>query len=514
MLEACRAGLRIAASRGVTAIHDKDGWLGALRAVPAPARARRADAAGVAVAARRAAARPARARAALGLRRRPAARWATSRLFMDGTLGSATARLLDGSGVEITSPRAAGRDRARGRRGGLAGRRARDRRRRQPRRPRRLRGQRRTPGARSGCASASSTPSCSTPPSCRASPALGVAASVQFSHAPSDRDLAERVWEGHRGAYAYRSLLDAGARLANGSDAPVEELDPLQGIVAGVLRTLDERPAWRPEQALTVDEALRATCAEPAWLARDEHRRGTLAPGKLADLVVLDRDPLACPPERAARHRGGGHDGGWTHCLCVRGRHSGHKRRVMKRESWLPAAPESAGDRAGDRARGRAEHGLRRRGHLGSHARHERGGSERRVARHRPAGRAPDPPADRLLRRGHVRRGVRLRQVRRQLPPAPDDGLSGRGMPIIAALADTFELVPRGAARACASASGAWPWRLSLSSGGASSNQTRVPLLALHAPALRHALHQHEAPAAGLVDRPLALGRGEARPGI
>ena len=78
---------------------------------------------------------------------------------------------------------------------------------------------------------------------------IGVAASVQFSHAPSDRDLAERLWEGRQGAYAYRSLLDAGALLANGSDAPVEELDPLAGIVAGVLRTLDERPAWRPEQA-------------------------------------------------------------------------------------------------------------------------------------------------------------------------------------------------------------------------------------------------------------------------
>jgi predicted amidohydrolase YtcJ len=126
---------------------------------------------------------------------------------------------------------------------------------------------------------------------------IGVAASVQFSHAPSDRDLADRVWEGHPGAYAYRSLLDAGALLANGSDAPVEELDPLAGLVAGVLRTLDERPPWRPEQAVTVEEALRATTVAPAWLEGQEHRRGTLVPGMLADLVVLDRDPLHCPPE-------------------------------------------------------------------------------------------------------------------------------------------------------------------------------------------------------------------------
>jgi predicted amidohydrolase YtcJ len=126
---------------------------------------------------------------------------------------------------------------------------------------------------------------------------IGVAASVQFSHAPSDRDLAERLWEGRQGAYAYRSLLDAGTLLANGSDAPVEELDPLAGIVAGVLRTLDERPAWRPEQALSLEAALVATCVAPAWLEHAEGRRGVLRPGMLADLVVLNRDPFECPPE-------------------------------------------------------------------------------------------------------------------------------------------------------------------------------------------------------------------------
>ena len=112
------------------------------------------------------------------------------------------------------------------------------------------------------------------------------------------RDLAERFWSGetHR-AYAWRSLLDGGTLLANGSDAPVEELDPLAGIVAGVLRTLDERPAWRPEQAVTLEEALTATTVNPAWLAGDERRRGKLLPGYLADLVVLDRDPLAILPD-------------------------------------------------------------------------------------------------------------------------------------------------------------------------------------------------------------------------
>jgi predicted amidohydrolase YtcJ len=89
---------------------------------------------------------------------------------------------------------------------------------------------------------------------------------------------------------------NSGALVANGSDAPIEELDPLAGICAGVLRTLDERPAWHPEQALTVEEALQASTVNPAWLAGDERRRGKLLPGYRADLVVLDRDPVASPP--------------------------------------------------------------------------------------------------------------------------------------------------------------------------------------------------------------------------
>jgi predicted amidohydrolase YtcJ len=64
-----------------------------------------------------------------------------------------------------------------------------------------------------------------------------------------------------------------------------------------VLRTLDDRPAWHPEQALTVEQALQATCVTPAWLSNDERRRGKLVPGYYADLVVLDRDPLTIEPE-------------------------------------------------------------------------------------------------------------------------------------------------------------------------------------------------------------------------
>jgi hypothetical protein len=122
--------------------------------------------------------------------------------------------------------------------------------------------------------------------------ALGVAASVQFSHAPSDRDLADRLWAGKTaGAYAYRSLLDSGAVVANGSDAPIEELDPLAGVRAGVRRPIDGRAPWHPEQSVTVQQAFEATSVTPAWLAGEERRRGRLLPGFAADLVVLDRDP-------------------------------------------------------------------------------------------------------------------------------------------------------------------------------------------------------------------------------
>jgi predicted amidohydrolase YtcJ len=126
---------------------------------------------------------------------------------------------------------------------------------------------------------------------------LGIAASVQFSHAVSDRDLADRAWPGHPGAYAYRSLAETGVLLANGSDAPVEELDPWAGVCAAVRRTDDERPPWRPEQGLTLEQAVRATCVAPSALTGDERRRGTLVPGHAADLVVLDRDPFAVEPD-------------------------------------------------------------------------------------------------------------------------------------------------------------------------------------------------------------------------
>ena len=90
--------------------------------------------------------------------------------------------------------------------------------------------------------------------------------------------------------------------LANGSDAPVEELEPWAGVVAAVL------DHWRDDQRLTLEQALHAICVAPAWLSHDERTRGTLVPGRYADLVVLDRDPFACEPEELREVAGRGDD--------------------------------------------------------------------------------------------------------------------------------------------------------------------------------------------------------------
>lgn len=113
---------------------------------------------------------------------------------------------------------------------------------------------------------------------------LGVIASVQPAHQPDDRDVADLCWptlSDH--AYPYASLLVAGATLEFGSDAPVAPLDPWDGIASAVTRTDDDRPAWHPEQALTVEQAIAASCGG----------RTTINVGDVADLTIVDEDPLA-----------------------------------------------------------------------------------------------------------------------------------------------------------------------------------------------------------------------------
>jgi predicted amidohydrolase YtcJ len=128
-----------------------------------------------------------------------------------------------------------------------------------------------------------------------------VTASVQPVHAPSDMQMAERHWgERTRYAYAFRTLLENGTRLAFGSDAPVEPLAPLLGIHAAVTRRrLDGAPGpdgWHPEQRLSAHQAVLGFTVGPAQAAGCAHRTGGLAPGKLADLIVLDRDLFEVDP--------------------------------------------------------------------------------------------------------------------------------------------------------------------------------------------------------------------------
>jgi predicted amidohydrolase YtcJ len=130
---------------------------------------------------------------------------------------------------------------------------------------------------------------------------IGVIASMQPIHATSDWEMAEAYWGGRSdGAYAWRSLLDSGAVLAFGSDCPVETLDPLAGIHAAVTR---QRPdgtpegGWYAEQRLTVHEAVRAYTWGAAYAAGEEEHKGSLAVGKVGDLVVLSDDIFSMAPE-------------------------------------------------------------------------------------------------------------------------------------------------------------------------------------------------------------------------
>ena len=130
---------------------------------------------------------------------------------------------------------------------------------------------------------------------------LGVIASMQPYHAIDDGRWAEQLI-GKRIAttYAFRSLLDSKARLAFGSDWFVAPATPLEGIYAAVTRrTLDDKnpDGWVPAQKITVEEALHAYTVGGAYASFDESRKGTLTAGKLADLVIIDRDLFSIPPE-------------------------------------------------------------------------------------------------------------------------------------------------------------------------------------------------------------------------
>ena len=130
-----------------------------------------------------------------------------------------------------------------------------------------------------------------------------VVASMQPYHAIDDGRWAEKKigHERAKGTYAFRSLLDAGAVLTFGSDWTVAPIDPLLGIYAAVTRrTLDGKNpnGWIPEQKITVEEALRCYTSNNAWAMFDEKDLGRIAPGMLADIVVLSDDLFTIAPEQ------------------------------------------------------------------------------------------------------------------------------------------------------------------------------------------------------------------------
>ncbi len=133
---------------------------------------------------------------------------------------------------------------------------------------------------------------------------LGVVVSMQPAHLLTDVPLVERFWGARgRGAYSFHSILATGATLAFGSDVPVASIDPREGVYAATVRIgRDGGAAWRPEERVDFETAVRAYAEAPARAAGVAHRRGTLAPGQDADLVAWEVDPTVAVDPAVFRH--------------------------------------------------------------------------------------------------------------------------------------------------------------------------------------------------------------------
>ena len=260
-LDAVRDALPAAHAAGVTGVHDKDGARGAPEAFAALREAGELS-----------------LRVWQSVPDADAARGSYVKAFMDGTLGSRTALLLGGGGMRLMGPEglaavirdaaAAGMPVAVHAIGDLANREALD-----------AFAATQALWHPLGLRHRVEHAQCVHPDDIARYARLGITASVQYTHATSDRALAARLWADRLDhAYPYRQLLDAGVRLAGGSDAPVEDLDPLAGLRAAA------------ECGVSFEEALASFTAAPAWLEGAEQRRGRLSEGFDADLVVLDGD--------------------------------------------------------------------------------------------------------------------------------------------------------------------------------------------------------------------------------
>jgi len=127
---------------------------------------------------------------------------------------------------------------------------------------------------------------------------LGVIASMQGIHATSDGPwLPKRLGQKRAGeiSYVWRSLIDSGAVVTNGTDAPVEDIDPIASFHASVARQMANGEYFHPEQSMTRAEALRSYTIDNAYAAFEEHLKGSITPGKLADITVISKDIMTIP---------------------------------------------------------------------------------------------------------------------------------------------------------------------------------------------------------------------------
>jgi len=130
---------------------------------------------------------------------------------------------------------------------------------------------------------------------------LGVVAAMQSVHATSDGPWVPKRLGPERskqGAYIWRSLLESGAIIANGTDAPVEDINPFANFYAAVTRNLTHGGSFYPEQCMTREEALQSYTFDAAYAAFEEDIKGSITAGKLADIVVLSQDILTIPVEK------------------------------------------------------------------------------------------------------------------------------------------------------------------------------------------------------------------------
>jgi predicted amidohydrolase YtcJ len=130
--------------------------------------------------------------------------------------------------------------------------------------------------------------------------ALGVIPAMQAIHCTSDAPwVLKRLGEkrAEEGAYVWRKLIDAGSRIPIGTDVPVESVNPMANFFAAVTRKLKDGTTFFPGQKMTREEALRAYTINGAYAAFETGLKGSLVPGKLADITVLSRDILTCPED-------------------------------------------------------------------------------------------------------------------------------------------------------------------------------------------------------------------------